>query len=73
MFEHRQFLRSLKISSMILIAQRRKVVTGINNYRLIALTNCLCKLLEGILNIRLTRTLELTNSYNEIQCRFSAK
>ena len=39
-----------------------------SNYRPIALTSCVCKVVERMINERLTDYLDMTNAFNEIQC-----
>lgn len=42
----------------------------VSSYRPIALTSCVCKLMEKIINIRLVRTLESTNIISDLQFGF---
>ena len=44
--------------------------SNVNSYRPIALTSCLCKLLEKVLNLRLMHHLEANNLLSEVQYGF---
>ena len=55
------------------IARHRKDHTNPLNYRPIALTSCLCKLLENMIDLRLIWYLEGNNVITNVQSRFRKK
>ena len=57
-------------ATIIPIPKPQKDHTNPSNYRPIALTSCLCKLMEKLVNKRLMWFLETTNSFSDIQCGF---
>ena len=57
-------------ATVIPIPKPHKDHTNPSHYRPIALTSCLCKLMEKLVNKRLMWFLETTNSFSNIQCGF---
>ena len=57
-------------ATIIAIPKPRKDPAEPNNYRPIALTSCLCKKLENIINKRLTWFLEFNNHISRLQSGF---
>ena len=62
--------KSWKEATIIPIPKPGKDNTNPNNYRPIALTSCICKPLERMINERLVLFLETNNIITEIQCGF---
>ncbi|MGL4677181.1 MAG: reverse transcriptase domain-containing protein, partial [Brevinema sp.] len=60
-FESGVLPKSWKTAIIIPILKKQKEPTNIKNYRPIALTSCVCKLMEKIINTRLTWYLEINN------------
>jgi len=58
------------MATIIPIPKPNKLHSDPNNYRPIALTSCLCKTMERIVNDRLVWFLESSESIAEIQCGF---
>ena len=69
-YRHRTFPGQWKISVIIPIQKTGKDPQNITNYRPIALTSCLCKLLEKIINVRLSIFLEQRNLISRMQSGF---
>ena len=62
--------KSWKEATIILIPKPGKDNTNQNNYRLIALTSCICKTLERMINERLVWYLETNNIITEFESGF---
>ena len=62
-----------KQATTIPILKKQKTPTNPNSYRTIALTSCLCKTLERMINLRLTQFLESNNLLSNLQSGFRAK
>ena len=62
--------QSWKAAQIIPIPKPNKELMEINSYRPIALTSCLGKLLEGLVNSRLIWKLETSNSLSNCQFGF---
>ena len=62
--------KSWKEATIISIPKPGKDNTNPNNYRPIALTSCICKTLERMINVRLVWFLETNNIITELQSGF---
>ena len=60
------FQRQWSTTILIPIHKAGKPHNNSNNYRLIALTNCICKLLERLINERLIEHMEMNKHFNNI-------
>ena len=69
-FLENKYPNSWRVSIIIPIAKKDKDPSLPLNYRPIALTSCLCKLMEKILNLRLTHQLESQNLFTPNQSGF---
>ena len=70
MWQSHTFPDSWRLATVIPIPKAGKDHTNPSNYRPIALTSCLCKLLEKMINNRLMWYLETTDSLSNLQCGF---
>ena len=59
-------------SVVVPILKPNKIRTDPNSYRPIALTNCICKIMEKVLNWRLQRYLEFNSKFSPYQSGFRA-
>jgi len=66
----RNFPPSWRTSTVIPIPKPAKDASNPNNYRPIALTGCLCKLMERMINNRLVWFLERNKLISPLQCGF---
>ena len=73
MWETRKFPESWELATIIPIPKPGKDHTEPNNYRPIALTSCLCKTLERMINARLVRYLEINNLISPVQSGFRSE
>jgi potassium voltage-gated channel Eag-related subfamily H protein 8 len=69
-WRERAFPASWRIATVIPILKPGKDPTNPLSYRPIALTNCLCKLLEKMINARLMFYLETNNCLSKLQSGF---
>jgi ribonuclease HI len=69
-WNERTFPSSWRMATVIPILKPGKDPTSPLNYRPIALTNCLCKLLEKMVNSRLMHYLEINDSLSNLQSGF---
>ena len=71
-YSDKVFPRIWSISVVVAIQKPKKDATDPQNFRPISLTNCLCKLMEKIINTRLVWYLEKNNLISEYQSGFRA-
>ena len=69
-YKSKTFPKQWQISVIIPIHKPGKDPSLATNYRPIALTGCLCKLIEKIINVRLSNYLEKENKINKVQSGF---
>ena len=69
-WETGQFPKDLTYATIIPIPKPGKDLAEPNNYRPIALTSCLCKTLERMINKKLTWFLESNNHISQFQSGF---
>ena len=67
------FSKSLRLATVILVPKPGKDHAEPTNYRPIALTSCLCKTLERLINKRLVLYLESNNLITKLQSGFRAE
>ena len=70
MWRSHSFPESWRLATVIPIPKPNKDHTQPSNYRPIALTSCLCKLIEKMIHRRLMWFLEATGSLSGLQCGF---
>ena len=70
MWRSHSFPESWRLATVIPIPKPNKDHTHPSNYRPIALTSCLCKLIEKMIHRRLMWFLETTGSLSGLQCGF---
>ena len=70
MWETGKFPESWELATVIPVPKPGKDHTEPNNYRPIALTSCLCKTLERMINVRLVWYLESNNLISPVQSGF---
>ena len=73
MWETGKFPESWELATIIPIPKPGKDHTEPTNYRLIALTSCLCKTLERKINVRLVWYLEINNLISPVQSGFRSE
>ena len=73
MWETGKFPESWELATIIPIPKPGKNHTEPTNYRPIALTSCLCKTLERIINARLVWYLEINNLISPVQFGFRSE
>ena len=73
MWETGKFPESWELATIILIPKPGKDHTEPTNYRPIALTSCLCKTLERMVNARLVWYLEINNLISPVQSGFRSE
>ena len=73
MWETGKFPESWELATIILIPKPGKDHTEPTNYRPIALTSCLCKTLERMINARLVWYLEINNFISPVQSVFRSE
>ena len=71
-YSDKVFPKIWSISVAVAIPKQKKDATDSQNFRPISLTNCLCKLMEKIINTRLVCYLEKNNLISEYQSGFRA-
>ena len=69
-WDAQDFPNNWRQATIIPIPKPGKDLTNPTNYRPIALTSCLCKLMEKLVNKRLMWYLETTKSLSNLQCGF---
>ena len=72
-FRNFQFPESWELATIIPIAKPGKDHAEPNSYRPIALTSCLCKTLERMINVRLVWYLESNNLISPVQSGFRSE
>ena len=72
-WETGKFPESWELSTIILVPKPGKDHTELTNYRAIALTSCLCKTLERMINTRLVWYLESNNLISLVQSGFRSE
>jgi len=65
-----KFPDSWRVSTVIPVPKPGKDTSDPSNYRPISLTNCLCKIMERMINDRLVWYLERNKIFNSVQCGF---
>ena len=73
MWETGKFPESWELATVIPVPKPGKDHTEPNNYRPIALTSCLCKTLERMINVRLVWYLESNNLISPVQSGFRSE
>ena len=73
MWETGKFPESWELATVIPVPKPGKDHTEPNNYRPIALTSCLCKILERMINVRLFWYLESNNIISPVQSGFRSE
>ena len=73
MWETGNFPESWELATIIPIPKPGKDHTEPTNYRPIALTSCLCRTLERMINARLVRYLEINNLISPVQSGFRSE
>ena len=73
MWETGKFPESWELATVIPVPKPGKDHTEPNNYRPIALTSCLCKTLERMINVRLVWYLESNNLISSVQSVFRSE
>ena len=72
-WESNKFPDSWRVATIIPIPKPGKNSVYPSNYQLIALTSCLCKTMEYMVNKRLIRFIESNNLYTNSQCGFRSQ
>ena len=70
LWQSQDFLDGWREATVIPVTKPGKDRTDPNNYRPIALTSCLCKIMERMINHRLTWFLQDNNIITKYQCVF---
>ena len=72
-WESSKFPDSWRVATIIPIPKPGKNSLYLSNYRPIALTSCLCKTMEHMVNKRLVWFIESNNLYTNSQCGFRSQ